>query len=88
MCGVIPMSCKMNDSLRTVGYVTAKALSDNVVAKKGEELRGHEFHFSSAEPDGEIPRAFLFTKNRTGEKMCIRDRRATLESLIDTLEEI
>ncbi|WP_418504949.1 cobyrinate a,c-diamide synthase [Cloacibacillus evryensis] len=68
MCGVIPMSCKMNDSLRTVGYVTAKALSDNVVAKKGEELRGHEFHFSSAEPDGEIPRAFLFTKNRTGEK--------------------
>ena len=68
MCGVIPMSCKMNDSLRTVGYVTAKALSDNVVAKKGEELRGHEFHFSSAEPDGKIPRAFLFTKNRTGEQ--------------------
>lgn len=67
MCGVIPMSCKMNDSLRTVGYVTAKALSDNVVAKEGEELRGHEFHFSSAETGGGVPRAFRFTKNRTGE---------------------
>lgn len=70
MCGLIPMSCKMNDSLRTVGYVTAKALSDNVIAKKGEELRGHEFHFSSAEAGCEIPRAFQFTKNRTGESYC------------------
>ncbi len=67
MCGVIPMSCKMNDSLRTVGYVTARALSDNVIAKEGEELRGHEFHFSSAEADYGLPRAFRFTKNRTGE---------------------
>ena len=67
MCGIIPMSCKMNDRLRTVGYVTAKALGDTVIAAEGEELRGHEFHFSSAEPLGEIPNAFLFTKNRTGD---------------------
>ena len=25
MCGIIPMRCKMNDRLRTVGYVTAKS---------------------------------------------------------------
>ena len=67
MCGIIPMSCKMNDRLRTVGYVTAKALRDTVIASEGEELRGHEFHFSSAEPLEEIPNAFLFTKTRTGE---------------------
>ncbi len=68
MAGVVPMSCKMNDSMRTVGYVTAKALSDNVIALKGEELRGHEFHFSNTEADGDIPWAFEFTKNRTQEK--------------------
>ncbi|WP_279008141.1 cobyrinate a,c-diamide synthase [Synergistes jonesii] len=67
MAGVIPMRCRMNDSLRTVGYVTAKALFDNVVAAAGERLRGHEFHFSSAEEEGEIPHAFEFTKNRGGE---------------------
>ena len=67
MCGIIPMSCKMNDRLRTVGYVTARALRDTVIAAEGEELRGHEFHFSSAEPLEEIPNAFLFTKNRTGD---------------------
>ena len=67
MCGIIPMSCKMNDRLRTVGYVTAVALRDTVIAARGEELRGHEFHFSSADPHEEIPNAFLFTKTRTGE---------------------
>jgi cobyrinic acid a,c-diamide synthase len=68
MAGVIPISCKMNDSMRTVGYVTAKALTDNVIALKGDELRGHEFHFSNTEADENIPHAFEFTKNRTQEK--------------------
>lgn len=67
MCGIIPMSCKMNDRLSTVGYVTAKALRDTVIAPQGAELRGHEFHFSSAEPLEPVPNAFLFTKTRTGE---------------------
>lgn len=68
MTGVIPMSCKMYDSLRTVGYVTAKALNSNVIALKGEELRGHEFHFSGIEENEYIPPAFEFTKNRTQER--------------------
>ncbi|MDD4159812.1 MAG: cobyrinate a,c-diamide synthase [Synergistaceae bacterium] len=68
MTGLIPMSCKMNDSMRTVGYVTAEALDDNIIAVKGEKLRGHEFHFSTAEPEGPIQYAFEFTKNRTQEK--------------------
>lgn len=68
MTGVIPLNCKMNDRLRTVGYVTAEALSDNIIALKGEKLRGHEFHFSNTETDKEVPQAFEFTKNRTQEK--------------------
>lgn len=68
MAGVIPMRCSMNDTLRTVGYVSAKALSDNIIAAAGATLRGHEFHFSSAEEDGPGSPAFEFTKNRSGEK--------------------
>lgn len=68
MTGVIPLSCKMNDSLKTVGYVTAQALSSNVIALEGEELRGHEFHFSSTEEEAHASPAFEFTKNRTQEK--------------------
>ena len=67
MCGVFPARCKMNDRLRTVGYVTAKVLCDNVIAKAGTELRGHEFHFSSVGDDADCTHAFMFTKNRNGD---------------------
>lgn len=66
MVGIIPASCRMNDKLRTVGYVTAEALCDNLLAQKGEILRGHEFHFSTAE-ETPTAEAWRFTKNRTGE---------------------
>jgi len=69
MAGVVPASCKMNDKLRTVGYVEAKALNDNVLCRKGTVIRGHEFHFSSADKEtDDFPYAFLFTKKRSGEQ--------------------
>ena len=68
MAGVVPASCRMHDRLRTVGYVEAEALSDNVLCRKGTIVRGHEFHFSSMEEETEdFPNAFMFTKKRSGE---------------------
>jgi cobyrinic acid a,c-diamide synthase len=67
MAGVVPARCKMNDKLKTVGYVEAKALGDNVLCRKGALLRGHEFHFSSMEQEApDFPHAYLFTKRRSG----------------------
>jgi len=69
MAGVVPTGCKMNDKLRAVGYVEAKALNDNVLCRKGTVIRGHEFHFSSADKETDVfPYAFLFTKKRGGEQ--------------------
>ena len=69
MADLIPESCQMERSLQTVGYVEAKALTDNLLCLAGESLRGHEFHFSSMleeQESVEKKRAFLITKNRTG----------------------
>ena len=69
MADLIPESCQMERSLQTVGYVEAKALTDNLLCLAGESLRGHEFHFSSMleeQESVEKNRAFLITKNRTG----------------------
>ena len=69
MVDLIPESCRMEKTLQTVGYVEAKALRDNLLCKKGESLRGHEFHFSrmvAENTDLENHRAFQFVKNRTG----------------------
>lgn len=70
MVGIVPASCQMNGKLRTVGYVEAEALDDNVICKKGTLIRGHEFHFSSSVPDDKdtFPHSFLFRKTRTGEE--------------------
>ena len=68
MLGLIPASCKMNDTLQTVGYIEAKALQDTMICEKNSILQGHEFHFSSMVlPENKIvdfPWAFEFTKTR------------------------
>ena len=66
MANVIPADAIMQEKLQTVGYVTAQALTDNIIATKGQILHGHEFHFSmQAAAAAAFPWAFLLTKNRT-----------------------
>ena len=69
MVGAIPAICSMQTKLQTVGYVEATALTDNVLCAVGDNLRGHEFHFSLMNSDDSsksFPWAFQFKKVRTG----------------------
>ena len=68
MAGLIPAACRMNPRLQTVGYVEATALRDSVLCPAGTVARGHEFHFSSAQPDAgtEADAAWRFVKKRAG----------------------
>lgn len=45
MCGVIPYQTRMNPRL-VLGYRDATALTDSLICKEGDTLRGHEFHHS------------------------------------------
>jgi cobyrinic acid a,c-diamide synthase len=51
LAGLVPAEGRMTDRL-TLGYRRATALIDTPLAAKGEELRGHEFHYSVVEPAG------------------------------------
>lgn len=67
MVGAIPTACKMEKKLQTVGYVEATALSDNLLCRKGDVLRGHEFHFSRMLVEqANDSWAFQMKKMRTG----------------------
>lgn len=59
--GILPARCKMEKKRVALGYVTATALVDNILVKKGTVLRGHEFHYSTAGGPDLIP-AFLLKK--------------------------
>lgn len=64
MCGVLPGHSQMGKRLTRFGYCEATALHDTLLARKGETLRGHEFHYSDF--SGPLPAAFDCCKWRDG----------------------
>ena len=69
MCDILPCQVKMNKKLQMVGYVSARLQQDSILGKKGDTIKGHEFHFSTecgGEETAEAQRAFAFTRARNG----------------------
>lgn len=69
MCGILPYRIRMGSKLHTLGYREIKLTQSSFLGKKGTLLRGHEFHWSSAEltsPD--ITPAFEVRGTRSGAK--------------------
>jgi len=52
MAGVIPVTARLQATMAAIGYVTLTAAADTLLLKKGEAVRGHEFHFSTVTPAG------------------------------------
>ncbi len=53
MVGVINAKVQMQERLAALGYREATALVDQVFLRKGEVLKGHEFHYSSVTYESE-----------------------------------
>lgn len=63
MTGIIPEDCKMTGSLQRFGYVEIEVVRDNVLARKGSRIRGHEFHYSRLEAVPDLPACFEVRKS-------------------------
>ena len=46
MAGVYPFESFMNERLRRLGYRRVRLKKDSFLGKRGQELHGHEFHYS------------------------------------------
>lgn len=68
MVGIVPGICKMQEKLQRVGYVTGQVLRPSIIANPGDELKGHEFHFSLLECQEDFPWAYSLrgTRQNTG----------------------
>ncbi|MGP8011883.1 MAG: hypothetical protein ACLPI9_05340 [Halobacteriota archaeon] len=51
LAGVIPAEVRTTDNLQALGHSEFEIVQDCAIAGRGERLRGHEFHYSVAEPD-------------------------------------
>ncbi|QZP36810.1 cobyrinic acid a,c-diamide synthase [Halobaculum magnesiiphilum] len=49
MAGVLPADVRMHDRYQALDHVELRARGDTLTAREGGTLRGHEFHYSSAE---------------------------------------
>ncbi|MGI8860533.1 MAG: cobyrinate a,c-diamide synthase, partial [Rubrobacteraceae bacterium] len=68
MCGVLEAVASMTDRLR-LGYREARSVFDSPLTEAGTVVRGHEFHYSTVEPnagdrlawefDGREPEGFV-----------------------------
>ena len=70
MPGVIPFDSYMA-SRSVMGYMTGRALRDNLLCRKGESVGGHEYHYGRIEPEyQEGSEAFaLSRRNRSESKL-------------------
>jgi len=60
MCGVLDVQASMTRKL-TLGYRNATAITDSVLARTGERVRGHEFHRTAIAPPSGARAAWRFS---------------------------
>lgn len=69
MAGCIAAKAFRTDRLQRFGYVTLTAAVDNLLCRKGESIREHEFHYYDSDDNGS---GFTAAKTRNGmEYACI-----------------
>lgn len=49
MVGVVPGKARMQKKAVALGYAEAEVITDNLLARRGEIVRGHQFHWSTLE---------------------------------------
>ena len=69
MVGALDGESLKTDKLVRFGYITLTARNDNLLLKKGESIRGHEFHYWDCTDNGEGCTA---TKNSGKSYECVR----------------
>ncbi|MBI3399729.1 MAG: cobyrinate a,c-diamide synthase [Deltaproteobacteria bacterium] len=64
MAGVFPWVSRMLEKRKSLGYREVKAVDSCPFLKKGEKIRGHEYHYSEIdEPPQKIKRGYQLTYN-------------------------
>ncbi|WP_379133108.1 cobyrinate a,c-diamide synthase [Paenibacillus sp. sgz500958] len=69
MAGLIPAHAVMQQRRAALGYREVTAMEDCLLLRKGERLRGHEFHYSVMHYEEKLPRSFAYiSQGRSGKE--------------------
>ena len=62
MCGILKGMTKMENKRQGLGYIIIKAAQDNLLCRKGDVFRAHEFHWSSLRVPQDTQYAYTISK--------------------------
>ena len=65
MLGVVPAVSRMSDKRLTLGYREVEAASDGPLLRKGQRVRGHEFHWSTLDQPPSAGQSVYRVVNKT-----------------------
>ena len=75
MAGCFDFKVTMSKQLRSLGYREIRLKKDTIIGKKGDRIRGHEFHYSSLEnPDQDIENVYQVA-SRAGQDIQLKGYR-------------
>jgi cobyrinic acid a,c-diamide synthase len=64
MCGVLPATAEMTKNIQALGYVKGKSIRNNSYLPAGEQIAGHEFHYSRIEPERDAHYAMQLSRGK------------------------
>jgi cobyrinic acid a,c-diamide synthase len=64
MVGFFPFRTEMDRRFHALGYTVYESRRDTIITKKGDLLKGHEFHYSRLIPTGKLDFAFKVLRGK------------------------
>jgi len=50
MCSILPATAEMTRQIQALGYVKGESIGSHSLLPSGQQITGHEFHYSRLEP--------------------------------------
>jgi cobyrinic acid a,c-diamide synthase len=71
MAGALPAQSIMTRALQRFGYVELELTADNLLGRRGDRIRGHEFHYSVTEVGRAVGRTYRVAKASPRDKQSV-----------------
>jgi cobyrinic acid a,c-diamide synthase len=64
MCGILPATAEMTGNIQALGYVKGQSIRNDSFLPAGQQISGHEFHYSRIEPERDTRYALQLSRGK------------------------
>jgi cobyrinic acid a,c-diamide synthase len=64
MCGILPATAEMTGNIQALGYVKGKSIRSDSFLPAGQQISGHEFHYSRIDPERDVHYALQLSRGK------------------------